>query len=246
METRIDEINDDIYRVSTFLPEMDFMFNQFVVKGDEPLVFHTGPRGLFPEVAKAVGSVVPVDQLRWISWGHWEADESGSLNEWLEAAPQATAVQTATGVMVSANDQAIRPPRPLEDGEVLDLGGKRVRQLATPHVPHAWDAGVLYEETTGTLLCGDLFTAGGSSPVLTEDDLVEPAMIAEGFFLATSLTPALVPTVNRLADLEPTTLALMHGPSFTGDCAEQLRRLGSAYDARLQEALASDSGVAAA
>lgn len=241
METRIDEIADRIYRVSTFIPEMSFMFNQFLVDADEPLLFHTGPRGVFTGASEAVASVTPLERLRWISFGHWEADESGTMNDWLALAPSAVVAQTMTGVMVSVNDQAARPPRGLDDGEVLDLGGKRVRMLATPHVPHGWDAGVLYEETTGTLLCGDLFTAGGASPVLTQDDLVGPAIEAEGFFLATSLTPALVPTINRLADLEPTTLALMHGPSFTGDCASQLRGLGEAFDSRLRDALASAS-----
>jgi len=245
METRIDEIADSIYRVSTFVPEMDFMFNQFLVDADEPLVFHGGPRATFPAVSDAVASVVSLDRLRWLSFGHWEADESGSMNEWLAAAPSAQVAHTAIGVMVSVTDQADRPPRGLHDGEVLDLGGKRVRHLATPHVPHAWDAGLLYEETTGTLFCGDLFTAGGASPVLTDDDRVGPAMAAEDVFLATSLTPALAPTIRRLAQLEPRTLGLMHGPSFNGDCASQLRGLADAYALRLQGALDAANGSGA-
>jgi flavorubredoxin len=244
MSTRIDEIADDIYRVSTYIPDIDFMFNQFLVNGDEPLLFHTGPRGVFEGASEAVSTVVPLERLRWVTFGHWEADESGTMNEWLAAAPEATVAQTVTGVMVSVNDQAVRPPRPLDDGEVLDLGAKRVRQLATPHVPHGWDAGVLYEETTGTLLCGDLFTAGGSSPVTTDGDLVEPAMVAEGFFLATSLTPALMPTIRRLAGLAPRTLALMHGPSFSGDCADQLERLADVYQGRFDDAVSSGGAAA--
>ena len=154
------------------------------------------------------------------------------MNDWLAVAPNATVAHTAVGCMVQVNDLADRPPRPLEPGEVIDLGGKRVRHLATPHVPHGWDAAVYFEETTGTLLCGDLFTAVGPSPALTTDDIVGPAIAAEDVFLATCLTPATAPTIRSLADLAPRTLALMHGPSFNGDTVAALGELADAYEAR--------------
>ena len=168
METTTTEIADGIYRFSTFVPEANLMFNQFLVKADEPLLFHTGLRQMFPLVSEALARSHQRRRLRWITFGHVEADECGSMNNWLAAAPNATVAHTAIGCMVSVNDLADRPPRPLEPGEVIDLGGKRVAALATPHVPHGWDADVYYEETTGTLFCGDLFTAVGTSPALTD------------------------------------------------------------------------------
>jgi flavorubredoxin len=239
METHVNEIADGIYRLSTLTDAVPggFTFNQFLVAGDEPLLFHTGLKGLFPLVSQAVGTVVPVENLRWVSFGHWEADESGALNDWLNAAPNAELAVGTLDVMLSGNDQAVRPPRALADGETLDLGGKRVRWIDTPHVPHGWDAGLLYEETTGTLLCGDLFTQGGDDST-TEGDLVGPAAALEDMMSATSLTPRTAPTIRTLAELEPTTLGLMHGPSFSGDCAAALRDLADDYEVRLQKALA--------
>lgn len=239
METRADEIADGIHRLSTYVPEADFMFNQFIVDAEEPLLFHCGPRQMFPLVSDAAARVVPLERLRWITFGHVEADECGSMNQWLAAAPAAQVAHGATGCMVSLNDLADRPPRALQDGEVIDLGGKRVRHLDTPHVPHAWEARLLFEETTRTLLCGDLFTATGDSPVLTDGDLVGPAMAAEDLFRATALTPATAPTIRSLAELKPSTLALMHGPSFDGDCAAALGALADGYEARLNEAAAA-------
>jgi flavorubredoxin len=236
METRVDEIADGIYRLSTYVPEADFMFNQFVVDADEPLLFHCGLRRMYPLVSAAAERVVPVDRLRWITFGHVEADESGSMNDWLAAAPHAQVAHGVVGCMVSIEDMADRPPRPLQDGEVIDLGGKRLRHLDTPHVPHAWEARLLYEETTGTLFCGDLFAAVGDSPALTDDDLIEPAIAAEDQFHATSLTPATAPTIRSLAELEPRTLALMHGPSFNGNCSQALRDLADFYEARVAAA----------
>jgi flavorubredoxin len=173
-----------------------------------------------------------------VSFGHWEADESGAMNLWLDAAPAAEVAVGTIEVMLSATDQAERAPRALADGEVLDLGTKRVRWIDTPHVPHGWDAGLLYEETTGTLLCGDLFTRTGSGPALTEEDVVGPAAAAEDMFGATCLTPRTAPTIRRLAELQPTTLGLMHGASYAGDGAAALRALADDYDVRLQKALA--------
>jgi flavorubredoxin len=177
-----------------------------------------------------VANILPVDRVRWLTFGHVEADECGSMNQWLAAAPQATVVHGATGVLVSLNDLADRPPRMAGNGEVVDLGGKRVRWLDTPHVPHAWEAGLLFEETTGTLFCGDLFTAIGPAPAATSDDILEPAMAAEDVFHATALMPATGPTIRGLADLGASTLALMHGPAFTGDVRRALTGLGDYYD----------------
>ena len=236
METTIDEIADGIYRLSTWVPEVappaGFTFNQFLIAADEPLLFHTGPRAMFPLVSEAVSRIVPVDQLRWITFGHVESDECGGMNEFLAAAPRAEVAHGAVGCMVSLNDLADRPPRPLADGEVIDLGGKRVRHIDTPHVPHAWEARVLYEETTGTLLCGDLFTHVGNTAALTSDDIVEPAMDAEAMFRSTSLAPDTALVMSRLADLQPNTLALMHGASYNGNCGQALLDLANAYDER--------------
>ena len=230
----VDEIADGIYRISTLIPDVapgGFTFNQFLLAADEPLLFHTGPRGLFPLVAEAVATVVPVESLRWVSFGHVESDECGSMNMWLTAAPGSEVTFGALGCLVSLNDMCDRPPRPLGDGEVLDLGGKRVRQISTPHVPHGWEAQVLFEETTGTLLCGDLFTHIGGGPALTESDLLEPALAAEDMFHATALAPQTGQIMRSLGDLAPTTLAVMHGSSFRGDGKAALHGLADAYEA---------------
>jgi flavorubredoxin len=239
METRIDEIADHVYRLSTFVTDVGptgFTFNQFLVDADEPLLFHTGPRGMFPLVSAAVAKVVPLDRLRWITFGHLEADESGAMNDFLAAAPNATVAHGAMGCMVSVNDLADRPPTPLGPDQVLDLGGKRVRNLDTPHVPHGWDAHVLFEETTATLFCGDLFSHLGDGPAVTTDDIVTVASQAEDIFQSTALTPQTAPTLRRLADLAPTTLAIMHGSSYRGDGAAALRALADDYDRRLAAA----------
>jgi flavorubredoxin len=234
METKIDEIADGIYRLSTWVlevaPPAGFTFNQFLIDADEPLLFHTGPRGMFGLVAAAAGQVLPIDRLRWITFGHVESDECGSMNEWLAAAPHAEVAHGLIGCLVSLNDLADRSPRALADQEVLDLGGKRVRHIDTPHVPHAWEARVLYEETTGTLLCGDLFTHLGDGPALTSDDIVGPAMEAEAIFRASCLAPDTTSTMRRLGDLAPRTLALMHGSSYTGDGGKVLSDLADAYE----------------
>ena len=237
METDITEIADGIYRLSTYVPEVaapaGFTFNQFLIDADEPLLFHAGHRQMFPLLSEAVARIRPVEDLRWITFGHVEADECGAMNQWLAAAPHSTVAHGITGVLVSLNDLADRPPRALADGEVLDLGGKRVRHLDTPHVPHNWEARMLYEETTGTLLCGDLFTHVGNGPALTSDDIVGPAMEAEAIFTDMSaMPPSLTVTLERLAELAPTTLALMHGSSYSGDGAAALRALAAAYDER--------------
>lgn len=236
METRVDLIADGVYRLSTYVPEATLAFNQFLVDAEEPLLFHTGPRRMFPLVSEAAARIMALDRLRWITFGHVESDECGAMNDWLAVAPRAEVAHGMVGVMVSVNDLADRTPRGLADSEVLDLGGKRVRHLDTPHVPHGWDAGVLFEETTATLLCGDLFTAVGDSAALVADDIVGPALAAEDMFLATCLTPNTAPTIRSLADLDPRTLGLMHGPSFNGDAPGALRDLADAYALRLQSA----------
>ena len=242
METKVSEIADGVYRFSTWVPDIappaGFVFNQFLVTGDEPLLFHTGLRKMFPLVRDAVARVMPIETLRWISFGHYEADECGAMNEWLAAAPHAEVAHGQTACDVSLNDMADRPPRTLQDGEVIDLGaGRRVRYLDTPHVPHAWEAGLLFEESTQTLLCGDLFTQLGDGPALTEGDILGPALAGEDLFHASALNPTMGATIRRLADLEPRTLGLMHGPSFAGDCPGVLRELAADYDRRIAEAV---------
>lgn len=239
MDTTTHEIADNIFRISTFVPEAGpagLTFNQFLVRADEPLLFHTGPRAMFPAVHAAVAKLLPAESLRWITFGHVESDECGSMNHWLEAAPQAVVAHGEVGCMVSLNDLADRPPRALQHDEVLDLGGKRVRHLDTPHVPHCWEARVLFEETTRTLLCGDLFTQIGKGPAVTSNDIVGPAKEAEMQFKAACLTPTTGSTIRLLASLEPAVLGIMHGSSFNGDCVKALKDLAKVYDGLLATA----------
>jgi flavorubredoxin len=236
METRINEVASGVYRLSTFIPQVEpggLAFNQFLILGEEPLLFHTGMRGLFPLVRDAVAKLTPPETLRWISFGHYEADECGSMNDWLAVAPNAQIAHGMTAVGVSLSDQADRAPRVLQHGEVIDLGGKRARYLDTPHVPHGWEAGLIYEETTGTLLSGDLFTQYGEVPAWTDGDIVGPAIAGEDIAGYSALNPAMGATLRRLADLKPRTIALMHGPAFQGDGAAALMALADDYDRRM-------------
>jgi flavorubredoxin len=241
MDIRTDEIAERIYRVSVFLPQSaggaGFMFNHFLIDAEEPLLFHCGLRKMFPQVSAEIGKVIPLRRLRWLSFGHFEADECGSMNEWLAAAPHAEIMHGATGCRVSIADMADRPPRMLANNEAVDIGGKRIRYIDTPHVPHGWDAGVIFDETTGTLFCGDLFARTGGGPPLTESDIVGPAMDAEDHFALTSLGPATGPNIRGLAKLNPKTLALMHGSSFAGDASSALHSLADRFDARLRAAI---------
>lgn len=237
MQTTSCEIADRIYRISTCVPDAapgGFTFNQFLVDADEPLLFHTGPRRMFPLVSNAIARIVPLDRLRWIAFGHVESDECGAMNEFLAAAPHAQVAHGALGCMVSLDDLCDRPPRRLADGEIIDLGGRRVRHIDTPHVPHNWEARVLFEESTKTLFCGDLFTHAGDGPPLTDEDVVGPAMAAEAIFHATALSPATPKTLRQLALLEPDMLAIMHGSSTRSRCSESLRRLADAYEVLVQ------------
>jgi len=243
MQTQVDEIGDGLYRLSTFVPSIGpsgFTFNQFLIDDDEPLLFHTGPRAMFPLVSEALSSVVAIERLRWITFGHLESDECGAMNLFLAAAPRAEIAHGATGCMVSLDDLADRAPVPLADGQVLELGRHRVQHLDTPHVPHGWDARVLYEQTTTTLFCGDLLTQLGDGPALTDDPgIVEAAAGAEDLFRSTGLTPQTAPTIHRLADLEPSTLATMHGSSFAGDGGSVLRALADDMDVRFNQPVLS-------
>lgn len=236
MDTRVDEIADGIFRLSTLVPEAaeggGLTFNQFLIRADEPLLFHTGHRAMFPQVSEAAGRVLPVASLRWITFGHLEADECGSMNKWLAAAPGSVVAHGELGCAVSLNDLADRLPRGLADGEVIDLGGRRVRHIDTPHVPHGWEARLLFEETTATMLCGDLFTQAGNGPAVTGGDLVGPAVEAEAMFGYTCSAARLAATARMLAGLAPATLACMHGSSFAGDGSQALADLADAYEER--------------
>ncbi len=240
METRVDEIAEKTFRLSTFMADVGptgFTFNQYLIHDEQPLLFHTGARGLFPLVSAALAKITPLEQLRWITFGHVESDECGSMNEFLAAAPEAEVAHGALGCMVSINDLADRTPVALADGDVLELGSHRLRHIDTPHVPHAWESRVLYDESTATLFCGDLFAQLGDGPPTTTDDIVEAASEAEDVFGATCLTPQTAPTIRRLAELAPTTLAVMHGSCFEGDGAAALADLADHYEARLAAAL---------
>ncbi len=236
METRVAEVADSVFQLTTYLDEIDFAVNQYLLAGDEPLLFHTGMRGIYPLVADAVARVVPVETLRWIGFGHVEADECGSMNDWLAASPNATVVQGTVGCMVSIGDLADRPPHALEPGETLDIGGHCVEWIDTPHVPHAWEAGVLYDHETKVLLCGDLFSRNGAFAPTTTADIVGPASEAEDGFSSMSLHPASGSIIRGLADLDVAALALMHGPVFTGDCGAALRDLAADTDRRTERA----------
>jgi flavorubredoxin len=240
MDSTVDEVAPDIFRISTWVSGIGpdgFSFNQFLVRADEPLLFHTGHRSMFPVVSEAIERIVGLEALRWISFGHFESDECGAMNDLLAAAPHAQVANGELACAVSVNEVADRPPRALADDEVLDLGGKRVRYLATPHVPHCWDSGLLFEETTATLFCGDLFTHMGRVTPDPAGDVVGPAIQAEGVFHATSLTPGTGPTIRRLAELGATTLATMHGSAFAGDTSAALGDLATYYDGQVSAAL---------
>jgi flavorubredoxin len=228
METRVHEIADGVFRLSTFVPEVTpygFTFNQFLIDAEQPMLFHTGGRGLFPLVSEAVARIMPLDRLRWIGFGHVESDECGSMNAWLAAAPRACVVHGQIACDVSLNDLADRAPRALASGETLDLGGRRMRWIDTPHVPHGWEAGVFFEEQAGVLFCGDLLTHPGDPEPLTQGDVAGPAIAAEAMFHAMTLAPSTGRTLRELAALAPATLALMHGSSFSGDGAAPLTAL---------------------
>jgi len=236
--TNVHEIAQGIYRISTpidFPDGQGFSFNQYLVVDDEPLLFHTGLRQMFPTVREAVARVIDPARLRWVGFSHFEADECGALNDWLGVAPQAQAVCSQIGATVSVNDFALRPARPLQDGEHLALGagGKRVRWLDAPNLPHNWECGYLFESSTRTLLCGDLFThAGHDVPPLTEADVLGPAeAMRQAMPDSVAVDRRARRLLEKLAATEPRTLALMHGSSYSGDGGQLLRALADALDA---------------
>lgn len=232
--TNLHEVADGIYRISTPVALPDggqFSFNQYLVADNRPMLFHTGPRALFPLVSEAISRVVPLETLRYIGVSHFEADECGALNGLLAAAPRAEAVGSRIATMVSLGDYADRAPRALADGEELVLGRHVMRWLDTPHVPHGWDCGLMHDTTTGTFFCGDLFTQGGpGGPALTEADILGPSEAFRAPLDYFAHAPQTRATLGRLADLRPTTLACMHGSAWRGDGAALLRALGAALD----------------
>jgi flavorubredoxin len=231
--TVISEIAPDVYRICTYVPAFDLQFCQFLVKDDQPLLWETGMRQLFPEVREAVAKIIDPATLRWISFSHFEPDECGSLNEWLDLAPQAEAFCSAVGAMVFVNDGARRPARGVTKNDLIETGRYRFRLHHTPHVPHGWDAAMLFEEVNGTLLCSDLFHHGGNVEPLTESDVVGRSRHAMQAMQATPLadympwTPKTEARMNELAALAPRTCATMHGSTFRGDGARALRELAS-------------------
>ena len=227
----VTEVAPDCYRISTYIPEIDLQFNQFVIKDEEPLLFHTGMRSLFPVVREAVASIIDPAKLRWISFSHFDADECSSLNEWLQLAPHAQAVCSMVGAMVSINDFALRPAKGMVDGETFETGRHRFRFVQTPHVPHCWEAGLLFEETNGTLLCSDLFHQGGDVEPSTEADVIDRARKTLVDYQASPLANYMPYTkhtdgiMQKLAALNPRTITPMHGSAFGGDGAQALRDL---------------------
>ena len=228
---KISEIAPDVYRISLFLKDINLQFNHFLIKDDEPLLFHAGMRLLFPVLSEAVGKIIPINEIKWIGFSHFEVDECGALNEWLNAAPDAQAVCSDLSAMVNMNDYAQRPAKPLSHNEVLKTGKYSYRFIRTPHLPHGWDAGVMFEETNKTLLCSDLFHQNGDVTDITDKDILEDHKASlleyeQGPLMAytpySSNTPKLL---KQLADLEPQTLATMHGSAFNGDCKKALLEL---------------------
>ena len=227
----VTEIAPDVYRICTYFPELDLQFNQFLIKDEEPLLFHTGMRALFPVVRDAVATVIDPSKLRWISFSHFEADECGSLNEWFEVAPNAQAACSMVGALVSVNDFTQRPARGMADGETFSTGRYRFRFIQTPHVPHCWEAGLMFEETNGTLLCSDLFHQNGDHEPLTESDVIERARKTLTDYQAGPFANYMPYTkhtdsiMQKLAALKPRTIVPMHGSAYAGDGERAIRDL---------------------
>ncbi|HET7117237.1 MAG TPA: hypothetical protein VFI29_12140 [Hanamia sp.] len=228
---KISEIAPDVYRISVFVQEINLQFNHFLIKDDEPMLYHAGLKQMFPVLLEAVSKIIPPSQIRWIGFSHFEVDECGALNEWLQVAPNAEAVCSEAGAIVNMTDFAIRPAHPMAGNAVLSTGKYKYRFIRTPHLPHGWDAGVLFEETNKTLLCSDLFHQNGNVADITDKDILsshknsmleyEHGPLME-YTPYTHNTPRLL---HALADLKPKTLATMHGSSFYGDCAQALTDL---------------------
>ncbi|WP_300654063.1 hypothetical protein [Pseudomonas sp.] len=241
--TLVSEIAPDLYRLSTYVPEANLQFNQFLLRDEQPLLLHTGMRGLFPSVKEAVARLIDPATLRWIAFSHFEADECGSLREWQTLAPQACALCSLVGKLVSVDDVvAARPAQALDDGELISTGKYRLRFLRTPHVPHCWDAGLFFEETQGTLLCSDLFHQNGDVEPSTSADVIGRARQtlldyeSSPFAAYMPYTAQTAPTLERLAQLKPKTLATMHGSTFTGNGEQAIRDLAAV----MKEVLGAD------
>lgn len=228
MTARVDEIAPDVHRICVYVPEFQLQFNHFLIRDDEPLLFHAGLRGMFPVVREAVSRVLDPSKLRWIAFSHFESDECGALNHWLELAPSAQAACSLVGTIVGVDDYAIRPSRGLADGDVLATGKYRFRFCSTKHLPHGWDAGLLFEETQRTLLCSDLFHHAGDGEPVTSSDVLGRSKATMLEYqkgpLADYLpyTPMTAGILKKLADLKPSTLAIMHGSSFAGNGEQAL------------------------
>ena len=235
MSTQIDEIADGIYRICTpVTPEAfpgGFTYNQFVILDDAPMLFHTGMNRIFTEVRAAVASIVPLDRLRYVGFSHYEADECGALNAFLEAAPNAVPVCSAIGARVTIGDFSLRPPHGMKHGERLSLGRHTMQWLDAPHVPHGWDCGYMLDELTGTLFCGDLFTQPGSEhPPVVDTDILASSEAMRRRVNYYALGPETRPTIERIAQTAPRLLACMHGSAWRGDGAHMLRSLADALD----------------
>lgn len=231
--TRVDEVSQGIYRICTPLDVIPggFTFNSYLVVDEEPMLFHAGYRKLFPITLQAVEKVMPVEKLRWIGGSHFESDEFGALNDFLAAAPQATAFGSEIGVLTSLHDFADRAARGLGDGEEFSIGSRRMKWLYTPHVPHGWDCGILFDLSTGTLLCGDLFTQPGANmPPMTESEVLTASETMRGMMDYYAHATSTQATLERLAALGPSTLACQHGSAYRGDGAALLRELAATLE----------------
>jgi flavorubredoxin len=229
--TAIDEIAPNVYRISVYVPDYNMQFNHFLIKDDEPMLYHAGMRMMFPMLQEAVAKIIDLQKLRWVGFSHFEVDECGALNDWLQIAPHAQAVCSEIGAMVNMGDFALRPARGLSRADVLETGNYSYRFIPTPHLPHGWDAGVLFEEKSKTLFCSDLFHQDGNGIALTEHDILGEVRAALHAGQSSPL-PDYMPYTHKtkgmlqeLADLKPATLAIMHGSSYKGNCTQALQDL---------------------
>lgn len=235
MPATVAEIAPEVFRICVFVPEFNLQFSSFLVRDDQPLLFHTGMRRFFPELRAAVAKLIALPNLRWISWSHFEMDECGALNHWLDVAPLAEPACSFIGALVNMGDFSDRSARFFQPGEVFETGHHRYEYIATPHLPHGWDAGVLFDHTTRTLFCSDLFHQTGTCNPLTESDIIGPSREvllqneSSPFAGYVPYTQRTEPMLHSLADLRPQTLATMHGSCYRGDCAQALRDLGVVF-----------------
>ncbi len=246
--TRIDEVTTGIYRICTPLDVIPggFTLNSYLLLDEEPLLFHTGYRKLFPITLEAIRAVMPIEKLRWVGGSHFESDEYGALNDFLAAAPEATPFGAQIGVLTSLNDFGARPARGFGDGEVFSTGSRQMQWLYTPHVPHGWDCGILFDSSTGTLLCGDLFTQPGAKmPPVTESEVLTASEGMRGMMDYYAHATSTSATLERLAGLNPSMLACQHGSAYRGDGAALLRELAATIERETGKVLAKPQAVTA-